>query len=146
MRAKTGVISSLDRRDFLKMTLATTAIAASATVAGAQRPGGGSAGMIDVNVNLSRWLLRRLRGDDTSALVAMLHRHNVVQAWAGTFDVLLHKDLASANARLADQCHRHGRGVLVPFGSINPKSPDWKEDLRRCAEEHRMAGIRLHPN
>ena len=40
-----------------------------------------------------------------------------------------------------------GRNFLVSSsGCVNPKSPDWKEDLRRCHEVHHMAGIRLYPN
>jgi predicted TIM-barrel fold metal-dependent hydrolase len=110
------------------------------------RAKGALGAMIDVNVSLSRWPFRRLVGDEAADLVAGLRQRNVTQAWTGTFDGIFHKDLASANARLAGDCRRYGAGILVPFGSINPKLPDWQEDLRRCHEEHKMPGIRLHPN
>src|ERR1051326_1560115 len=102
--------------------------------------------IIDANVHLSRWPFRRLAGDETPDLVARLRKRDVVQAWAGSFDGILHKDMGGVNARLEAECRTHGRNFLVPFGSINPKLPGWQEDLRRCAEEYKMPGIRLHPN
>ena len=102
--------------------------------------------IVDVNISLSRWPCRRLPHDETASLVEKLRTHGVVEAWAASFDALLHKDLAAVNERLAHECRSHTGVRLIPFGSINPLLPDWEEDLRRCAEQHHMPGIRLHPN
>jgi predicted TIM-barrel fold metal-dependent hydrolase len=102
--------------------------------------------VIDTNVHLFRWPFRRLVGDDPAELVSRLRKKGVTQAWAGSFEALLCRDVSGVNTRLAVACRQNGPDFLIPFGCVNPKSPDWEEDLRRCHEEHRMPGIRVYPN
>ena len=102
--------------------------------------------IVDVNVHLSRWPFRRLPHDVTPKLVEKLRAGGIRQAWAGSFDALLHEDIAAVNARVASECGRHGGGLLQPVGSVNPLLPDWQDDVRRCQDEHRMHAIRLYPN
>lgn len=101
---------------------------------------------VDVNVSLSHWPCRRLPLDQTSKLVNYLAMKGVTQAWAGTFEAILHNDLASANQRLADECRSAGaNNLLMPIGAIHVGLPRWEEDLKRCHEIHGMRGIRLLP-
>jgi predicted TIM-barrel fold metal-dependent hydrolase len=145
---------AFDRREFLKGSLLPAAALpllasrALGTSADEEQPAAsaGPPGIIDTNVHLFDWPFRRLKYATTTALLAKLKKHRITQAWAGTFQALLHKNLDAANARLADECRRHGDGFFVPIGSVNPVWPDWEEDLRRCHEVHHTPGIRLYPN
>lgn len=101
--------------------------------------------MIDSNVYLSRWPSRRLPLDETALLVDKLRASGITQAWAGSFDALLHKDITAVNDRLTAECANHAE-LLLPFGGINLALPNWQSDVRRCREVHGMRGVRLHPN
>lgn len=101
--------------------------------------------IVDTNVWLGRWPFRHLPADDAASLAPKLVAAGVKQAWAGSFEGLFQRDLAAANDRLAAQCGAVAGGLLAPFGTVNPRLPDWQDDLRRCHEAHGMRGIRLAP-
>jgi predicted TIM-barrel fold metal-dependent hydrolase len=138
----------IDRRRFLKNSLlgaAAVSLAGQSSPAAETAARGGALGIIDTNVNLFDWPFRALKYCNTQALVAKLKKHRVIEAWAGSFEALLSKNMSGVNMRLAAECREHAPGFLIPFGSVNLAWPDWEEDVRRCHEVHKMPGLRIYP-
>ncbi len=136
--------SAVSRREFLKRGALGTS--AALVLAPELAVGDEARHFIDVNVSVGDWPLRHLNVNTPQLVAAKLRAAGVTQAWTASLDAVLQKDLAAVNARLVDECRRHGGGRLLPFGSVNPKLPRWEEDLRRCAEVHHFKGLRLYPN
>src|SRR4051812_12857487 len=117
----------MDRRTFVKASLAPAAIAAFASAAQAAATEFQSAAppaITDTNIHLFDWPFRKLKYAKTDALVAKLKKHRIAQAWAGSFEAVLNKQLDVANRRLAEECKTQGNGMLIPIGSVNPAWPD----------------------
>ena len=83
--------------------------------------------LIDTNVYLSSWPVRRSWAASPARLLSKLRVHGVASAWVGDFDAVLQTDTAGVNARLAETCAREGGGILLPIGTVNPTLPDWEE-------------------
>src|SRR5207244_3317462 len=144
------IMKKQTRRRFLKGVLIPAALGTLSrrAVQGGEPDGGVDSppDIIDTNVHLFEWPFRKLKYAGAKALVAKLCRHRITQAWAGSYEGLLHKNIDGVNTRLADECRANGAGILLPFGTVNPALPNWEEDLRRCQEKYRMPGIRLYPS
>src|SRR5262249_39374525 len=115
------IMRKLTRRRFLKGVLLPAALG---TLPGRAIQGEESNGdtdappdIIDTNVHLFDWPFRKLKYAGAKALVAKLRRHRITQAWAGSYEGLLHKNVDGVNARLAEACQANGAGILLPFGT-----------------------------
>ena len=95
----------------------------------------------DTNVHIGSWPFRRPPWFETADIVKKLRSVQITEAWAGSFEGLLHKDLAGVNARLAAECQRHP-GFLIPFGSVNPRQPDFgRKIVERLKSEQRQVSL-----
>ena len=147
-------MKKINRRNFISHSLLTAAAfslpvtlkaSEDESIAFSNAPAAGVPDIIDTNVSLLEFPFRRLKYGDTKSLVSKLRDHRITQGWAGSYESLFHKDINGVNERLAQECKSNGKGMLLPFGTVNLAWPDWEEDLRRCDEQYKMPGIRIYP-
>lgn len=98
--------------------------------------------IVDTNVHLGRWPFRRLPLDHPQKLRDKLQRLGVAKAWVGSFDAILHRDLAAVNQRVAEACRNET--LWTPVGAVHPGLVGWRDDLARCVE-YGMRVVRLYP-
>lgn len=126
----------MNRRNFLLRSSAM--LAASALHAAEETK------LIDCHVYLGSNPFRQLESENAEEFAHRLMKRGVTEAWTGAFEGLLRRDVAEVNRQLVQRCRDHP--ILRPCGSINLALPAWQDDVRRCAEDHGMRVIRLHPN
>ena len=132
------------RRVFLQQT---AALAASASLPA--RATDAPAQLVDCNITLGHWPFRLHRGQEFSSIPAecgRLRERGLTQGWAGSFEGIFYRDIATANTLLRERCTEYSNGLLLPVGSINLTLPAWLDDVKRCVREYGMKAIRLHPN
>jgi uncharacterized protein len=125
----------MNRRLFMAQTAAMSAAPLAAVSSASDK-----AGLIDCNIHHGPHPTRALPEIRESFLI----QHDIEEAWVGSFEALLHRDLAAVNERLIKHCATSAR--LRPVGCVNPQLPAWGTDLERCVQQHDMKVIRLYPN
>lgn len=100
--------------------------------------------IIDINTYIGHWAFRQLRYNNADALVRKMDEHGIDRAIVASIHGILYKNVQPANVELVEQIRPYF-DRLIPFATLNPTYPGWKEDLRRCVEDLEMCGIRLYP-
>jgi predicted TIM-barrel fold metal-dependent hydrolase len=126
----------MNRRKFLLRT--------SVTLAASSLGAAESARLTDCHVYLGSHPFRRLDGEDSAAFAENLRQRGVTEAWVGAFEGLLRRDVTDVNRLTAERCKSDA--IFRPCGAVNLTLPAWQDDVKRCAEDHGMRVIRLHPN
>lgn len=102
-----------------------------------------SATIIDCNANLGSWPFRRTGYNTPEELLERLSRVDIERAWVTSLDAVMLKNVAAANAPLADAVAEYD--ALTAVGSVNPDWPAWERDIAECADLG-MPGVRVNPN
>jgi hypothetical protein len=99
--------------------------------------------MIDHHTYIGQYPFRHLPHPDADALVRVLDREGVDEAWVGHLPSAFHRDPAAGNIELRDALEPY-KSRLRMSPTIRPDWPAWRDELRR-ARDAGAAAVRAYP-
>ncbi len=101
--------------------------------------------IIDFCSAIGPWAFRRLQATTADDCKRELRREHIDMAVVSSLPAVLYKNPHQGNFALMEEIGRKS-DYFIPFAVLNPMFPGWEDDLRRCAGNLEMRGLRLYPN
>jgi predicted TIM-barrel fold metal-dependent hydrolase len=100
--------------------------------------------IIDANIYLGNWALRRVAGGSAAEVIQMMDSFGIGRAFVSSMNGVMYRNVQEANIELLDGIGRETER-LVPFAVISPAYPGWADDIVDCFEEFGFRGVKIHP-
>lgn len=97
----------------------------------------------DVNAYIGEYPYRAVPHPEADALVRVMDREGIAQAWVGSLPAVWHRDPSHANEDLMAKLAPHA-ARLRAIPTVRPDWPRWRDALRRYAD-HKAPAIRAYP-
>jgi len=103
--------------------------------------------LIDINAYIGNWPYRGLRGNNLGDMLKRMDKFGVDKTIVASIHGLFYVDVQQANEELhaAMRSNTAFKDRFIPFATINPALPWWKQSLEVCDKQFGMKGIRLYP-
>lgn len=103
--------------------------------------------LVDINSYIGNWPFRGLRGNTLDSMVNRMNKFGVDKAVVANINGIHYVDFQTANEELdsAMNSNEEFKNRFIPFATINPILPWWKDSLDICQKKFSMKGIRIYP-
>lgn len=103
--------------------------------------------LIDINSYIGDWPFRPLRGNTLDAMLDRMNEFGVDKAFVSSINGIHYVDFQLANEELDAALNSNDvfKDRFIPFATINPILPWWKDALDICYKKFSMKGIRIYP-
>jgi len=103
--------------------------------------------LVDISAYTGHWPFRNLRGSSLDDLLKRMNVYGVNKAVVSNLNGLFYVDSQIANEELHKEILSNElfKDRFIPFATINPALPWWKDALKTCHEKFGMKGIRIFP-